>query len=417
MHSRGAFLVCLSGCSALFGLDEVVAPPPPDAVPDARPPVMGCTPVSLVHEEFDAASVWFPTVTGSALLANGALRVVIVANDSYVTISGERFYDLRDDQLTYEITDTGLDSDSSIEVRIDADPEDKSWLQFYRTGTKLLLQRASGDGLTRLLAMVDYVPAMHRFLRFKHSGTQVLLQTSGTGTNDFVDQVTAFDVEWAATARPRIVLHRGKAASMFDVSLHSVHGGSSPIGACPIRQLQETFDGDSVAPLWKRSTAYAAGTVSQSGGAIELANMPDVNLSATIAPLGLYDLTNASITIDIEQMFETAGGLSFELGFQGLGGRAEILKQEMGTLSVEHYDGSVVATKPYVAASMRFWRITTVANKVTWATSGDGVTFDPVAETTGHLGLDRADIFLRGNGMSSAQTSVRISSITGGDAP
>jgi len=414
-----AFLVCLSGCSELFGLDEVTPPPPPDAAPDARLPVMGCTPASLLHEEFDdpGGTPWFPTIsgTGTALLVGGALQIVISATDAYFTVSSERFYDMRDDQFTFELTETGLDADSSIEVRIDADPEEKSWLQFFRTGTKLHLRRANLNGIVMELAMFDYVPADHRFLRFKHSGTQVIFQTSGNGT-DYTDRLTAFDVTWGATVRPEVVFHRGTGATMFQASLHSVHGGSSAVGACPIRELVETFDGNVITPLWKRTTAYD-GTLTQSNGALEVANTPSMNLSATIRPLGLYDLRNASVTIDIEQMFETTQGMWFELGFRGIGGRAEIMRQEMGVLSIEHYDGSVVATKPYVAADARFWRFTEALGKITWATSGDGVTFAPFSETTGHVGLERADVFLSGNGTSSVQTSIRIASVIGADAP
>lgn len=415
-----AFLVCLSGCSELFGLDEVMLPPPPDAAPDATLPVMGCTPASMLQEEFDdpgGNTVWFPTVSGSGThtIANGALRVMITPADAYYTVSADRFYDMRDDHFTFELTDAGLDAESDIEVRIDGDPNQQTWLQFFRTGTTLALRRATGNGVPMQLSSITYSPAIHRFLRFKSSGTQVVFQASGNGT-DFIDLLTAFDVDWIGTARPDIRLHRGLSATMFDASLHSVRGGTSMVGACPVRELVDTFDGDAVTPTWKRSVAYN-GAITQSGGAIEIANMPDLYLSATIAPLRLYDLTNASITIDIEQMFETTGDLFFELGFRGIGGRAEVMRQAQGVLSIEHYDGSVVQTKPYTPAAMRFWRLTTAGTKVTWATSGDGVTFAPVAETTGHVGLDRADVFLRGNGTSSAQTSVRISSVTGADAP
>jgi len=397
-------LACLGGCDQILGIT------PLDPIPDAPPRPLHCSSTSLIREEFDTKPAFFPAIYGTGgnagMINAGKLQINMVT-DGYTTVDGVWFYDMRDDVLTYELSDDNVDPANSVEIRIDGDPQFNNYMVFYREGTKLEFHRTDNGTFNRL-GQITYSPTEHRFMRFNSVGDDVLFQTAAGPDGPFTTQVTAFNVGWLGSVRPGV---RGTVhAPSFVILLDSVIGGSSSTGACPVRDLTDSFDGTDFDTLWK-NRSVGSGTLTLSGGSVEMTAIPSGTdpFSASLSPERLYDVRNSSVAIEIEQMLDSASDKVFDFFVRGLGADEAMFSWDTDMLRVKK-NGMQVMSTPFSPTQHRFWRIRESGGNVTWETSADGVAYDPqfVAPMTG---FDKAEIYMHASGVSTPAATMKIAGI------
>lgn len=423
MRWIGAALVVLAsaGCDQVFNLHR-----PADAGPDV--PVVdvadgsvdvACSTISMLYDTFDVDNIMqcypgsFAAVPGSLAVEGGRLAMKNLAPDNYVTLESIYYYDLRDRAYTVHITDDGdfPTAGAYLNVTLHGERPD-NYALFTRQGGRL--QFVVRDGVTdHTVTSLDYVTNDFPYQRIRVEGTTILFETSTDGVQFTMQGSRSLD--GFEFVRATIQTYRGPSTPVYNVYVEQIGDGSPPSPACPVSQLREDFSGTSLGPQWSRTVAFQ-GMFQLDGGSFLATTNGVTSGQAVVAlqPSRVYDLTEGAFWVEIPRMMMPSPQKTVSFNIAAPGGDSISIDQSNGTLYARAYHNSAALNPfsgPYVAATMRWWRISNMQGVTRWEISPDGVAWTPLSTTTSLVGFDRVAIVLQAYSTAVDEDAARFDNV------
>ena len=409
-----AWLVVLSmlvGCDRLLGINSF-PPPPVDADGIDAENFVPCSQMSMLADNFSdgALTHLWPNVYGSPSpteqSGDATLRIV-TSGSAYTLISTERYFDLRNSQLSLEITDSGL-VDGQYDLELDSQQAGFG-LQITRTATNLIFAELENNSPNQV-ASIPVDPTI-RYWRIANHGKITSWETSTDGVT-YITQATAMNVPFVGFMAVTIQAAMGPSNAGFVVTVADVNGGMPSGSACPIAELHDDFGGTAIDPQWSRSTVED-GTLVEGGGDLTFTMGKDnQNVLVALIASTFYDFSDGTLAVEIPQMIDTSNsGDTLRVAIGTVMGSTADFVASGGGLSLET-NGMAVNSTTYDSVMMRWLRVSVQRQRPALGSlTDDGRTYTTLLKSGDLTGLDRTDVRIQIEGHSVTADSAVIDNV------
>jgi hypothetical protein len=210
--------------------------------------------------------------------------------------------------------------------------------------------------------------------------------------------------------------NRSPTGGSLQFDLHSIHGGTSTVGACPIVQLADDFsppsapDARGLGPQWFRTESYSGSSLTVVNDEVEMNYNPDGStyISANLRPTTIYDLRGGMVFLEVPQVSDTTKDQPVVLTLATLDGHRARIFQTQGQLRADRNNDLGVNAAPYDPVMHRWWRIRETAGTVHFEVSPDGITYNSFGSTADVTGLETTDVIVTAAGIASTPTVVKV---------
>lgn len=344
--------------------------------------------VSMLQDAFDDGTLngtlWkVSNQVGGTVTETSALELAPFANTdaTALLVESKALYSLVGSSA-YVRTDEVVSSSGNVAQQFSLKQDSNNKVYWAIEGGVLSAKRKM-DGNGDTLAQLPYSATDHRWLRLREDGGTIFWDTSADGSS------------W--TNRTSWVVPTGFKPGALTVTFYvETFGGGSPApgsaryshlnttgGTAPppgVAGIQDDFNDGVLASRWV--TSQSGGTVSESGGTLNLApaaNNGSVLLIAQSAEA--RSLRGSYVLAEVPQVIATSGNLGQRLEVKN-GSDKLTWKVENGVLTASVKLSGTTSTKAqatYSPTAHRWWRIRELDGVLYWDTSPDGLTWSQQA--------------------------------------
>jgi len=346
-----------------------------------------CGGTSVLAEDFtsyDSQEPWNPSESGGASvdLDNGELVVHLPdgsadSSDAYIETS--RYFDLRDDAISVEMTNPG-NTESTTYAYLVVSLGGSDYIEITQYKGSLAFARTQ-QGTTTTLKSIPYDPVLHRYLRIREAEGVTYWETSSDGET-FTSQASLSSALIFPLQLVRVVLGAGTdggTTNPGEPRFDRLNGGGAPRGKwCPIASLVDDFNDGVQAPIWERSWEDVDGMLRENGGALELALVEGSEEYASYQAAPGFDLGGSALTVEVPLVQDAASKASAGVFLEGREGQEIDMVYEEGSLHFTIESGGVesnVGSIAYSPVDHRWWRVREEGGALHWETSPNGKTF------------------------------------------
>jgi hypothetical protein len=262
-----------------------------------------CNLVGRVHDTFDDGVIdehlWenrYADPGATLVEANGQLTFTLAstATSTYAGIKTLRYYDMRGSRMIVEVvqvpapgTNAGIQLEYAVDRYVSLSLIGGDLRGAYRTSTFTIV-----DSL-------PYVPSQHRFWAISEDAGTIHYETSADGVSftTFATVPVPFDVslvrQTAFAGTDMLVAAPGTFV------IESI-GAATPLAACPVSSLVDTFDDGAIDRQWANTYRDACCTLSEMNGEIVVAYDGTQGTASLRSAAGL-DLREGEVSIRVTQ--------------------------------------------------------------------------------------------------------------------